>query len=297
MAAPPVKSFDAASSPNALRSTLPAVPTAALSAAMQAAEAVVARVVNTTRVAMPAPLAGRKRRANVVEPEWVVQAKVSKYSTAPAGRKEKVPTKPTVPDSGSADLQATVVKQHLPADIKMRKIAKPSRVSLSLRALAGKAARAAPIASSVCVPCTREQDMEIYGADIVRGWEYKAPSTVSSSSAASSPVADINPSVAETERDWNDIDAEDSDDPPMVSEYISDIIKYLRKRELVTMPKLTYMDRQKEVTWRMRRELVDWMVQLHYQLRLLPEALFLAVNILDRYLSKCQVSPSKLELV
>ncbi|KAJ2103827.1 G2/mitotic-specific cyclin [Coemansia sp. S100] len=297
MAAPPVKSFDAASSPNALRSTLPAVPTAALSAAMQTAEAVVARVVDTTNVVMPAPLAGRKRRANVVEPERVVQAKVSKYSTAPAGPKEKVPTKPTVPDSGSADSQATTVEQRLPADIKMRKIAKPSHVSSSLRALAGKAAKAAPIASFMSVPCTREQDMEIYGADIVRGWEYKAPSTVSSSSAASSPVADINPSVAETERDWNDIDAEDSDDPPMVSEYISDIIKYLRKRELVTMPKLTYMDRQKEVTWRMRRELVDWMVQIHYQLRLLPEALFLAVNILDRYLSKCQVSPSKLELV
>ncbi|KAJ2033726.1 hypothetical protein H4S04_009263, partial [Coemansia sp. S16] len=71
LAALPGKSFDAASSLNALRGSLPAVPTAALSAAMQAAEAVVARVVNTTRVAMPAPLAGRKRRANVVEPERV----------------------------------------------------------------------------------------------------------------------------------------------------------------------------------------------------------------------------------
>ncbi|KAJ2040486.1 G2/mitotic-specific cyclin [Coemansia sp. RSA 2337] len=297
VAAPPVKSFDAASSPNALRSSLPAIPTAALSAAMQAVEAVIARVVNTTRVVMPAPLAGRKRHANVVEPERVVQTKVSKYSTAPAGRKEKVPAKPTVPDSGSADSQATVVKQHLPADIKMRKIAKPSRVSSSLRALAGKAAKAAPIASSISVPCTREVDMEIYGADIVHGWEYKAPSTVSSPSAASSSVAEFRLDVAESLRDWDNIDAEDSDDPQMVSEYISDIIKYLRKRELVTMPKPTYMDRQREVTWRMRRELVDWMAQIHYELRLLPEALFLAVNILDRYLSKCLVSPSKLELI
>ncbi|KAJ2254157.1 G2/mitotic-specific cyclin [Coemansia sp. RSA 455] len=302
MAAPPVKSFDAASSLNAQRNSLASVPTAALPAACIAAEAVVARAVGNSRVAMPAPLAGRKRRTNVVEPERVVQAKVSKYSTAPAGRKEKVPAKPTVPDSGSADSQATAVEQHLPADTKVRKIAKPSRVSSSLRVLAGKATKAAPIASSVCVPCTREQDLEIYGADIVRGWEYKAPPTesssyVASSSVAAAPAADFIPSVAETERDWDDIDAEDSDDLPMVSEYISDIIEYLRKRELGTMPKSNYMDRQKEVTWRMRRELVNWMVQIHYQLRLLPEALFLAVNILDRYLSKCQVSPSKLELI
>ncbi|KAJ2068522.1 G2/mitotic-specific cyclin [Coemansia sp. S155-1] len=265
MAAPPVKSFDAASSLNALRSTLPAVPTAALSAAMQAAEAVVARVVGSTEVVKPAPLAGQKRRANVIEPERVVQAKVSKYSTAPAGRKEEVTAKPTVPDSDSADSQATVVEQDPPADIKMRKIAKPSRAYSSLRTLAGQAA--------------------------------EAPPTVSSSSVASSSVAEFKLDVAESLRDWDDIDAEDSDDPLMVSEYISDIIEYLRKRELVTMPKPTYMGKQKDLTWEMRRVLVNWMVQIHYQLRMLPETLFLAVNILDRFLSKRQVAVRKFQLV
>ncbi|KAJ1917544.1 G2/mitotic-specific cyclin [Coemansia sp. S17] len=214
--------------PHVVRSSLHSVSTAALSAAMQAAEAVVARVVGTAEVVMPAPLAGLKRRATVVEPERVVQARVSKYSTAPAGRKEEdALAKPTaaVPDSAydSADSQATVVEQDLSADIKMRKIAKPSRAYSSLRTLAGQPA--------------------------------EAPPAVSSSSVASSSVADPKLDVAETKPDWDDIDAEDSDDPQMVSEYISDIIEYLRKRELVTMPNPAYMTMQKKLTWDMRREL------------------------------------------
>ncbi|KAJ2255818.1 G2/mitotic-specific cyclin [Coemansia sp. RSA 455] len=233
-------------------------------------EAVVARVVGTAEVVKPAPLAGLKRRATVVEPERVVQARVSKYSTAPAGRKEEdALTKPTatVPDSAydSADSQATVVEQDLPADIKMRKIAKPSRAYSSLRTLAGQPA--------------------------------EAPPTVSSSSVASSSVAEFKLDVAESLRDWDDIDAEDSDDPLMVSEYISDIIEYLRKRELVTMPNPAYMAKQKELTWDMRRELVNWIVEIHYQLRLLPETLFLAVNILDRFLCKRSIPARRLQLI
>ncbi|KAJ2080811.1 G2/mitotic-specific cyclin [Coemansia sp. S100] len=256
--------------PHVVRSSLHYVETAALSAAMQAAEAVVARVVGTAEVVKPAPLAGLKRRATVVEPERVVQARVSKYSTAPAGRREEdALTKPTaaVPDSAydSADSQATVVEQDLPAEIKMCKIAKPSRAYSSLRTLAGQAA--------------------------------EAPPTVSSSSVASSSVAEFKLDVAQSLRDWDDIDAEDSDDPQMVSEYISDIIEYLRERELVTMPNPAYMGKQKDLTWDMRRELVNWIVEIHYQLRLLPETLFLAVNILDRFLCKRNVPARRLQLI
>ncbi|KAJ2075868.1 G2/mitotic-specific cyclin [Coemansia sp. S155-1] len=256
--------------PHVVRSSLHFISTAALSAAMQAAEAVVARVVGTAEVVMPAPLAGLKRRATVVEPERAVLAKVSKYSTAPAGRREEdALTKPTaaVPDSAydSADSQATVVEQDLPAEIKMCKIAKPSRAYSSLRTLAGQAA--------------------------------EAPPTVSSSSVASSSVAEFKLDVAQSLRDWDDIDAEDSDDPQMVSEYISDIIEYLRERELVTMPNPAYMGKQKDLTWDMRRELVNWIVEIHYQLRLLPETLFLAVNILDRFLCKRNVPVRWFQLI
>ncbi|KAJ1960910.1 G2/mitotic-specific cyclin [Dipsacomyces acuminosporus] len=108
---------------------------------------------------------------------------------------------------------------------------------------------------------------------------------------------DIEVARPEPACDWDNIDADDADDPLMVSEYISDIIDYLRKLEQKTMPDETYMGKQVELSWEMRRVLVNWLIQIHYQLRMLPETLFLAVNLVDRFLSKRQVSVSKLQLV
>jgi len=47
----------------------------------------------------------------------------------------------------------------------------------------------------------------------------------------------------------------------------------------------------------MRTTLVDWIVDVHGKLGLLPETLFLAVNVIDRFLSLKPVSVSKLQLV
>jgi transcription initiation factor TFIIIB Brf1 subunit/transcription initiation factor TFIIB len=63
------------------------------------------------------------------------------------------------------------------------------------------------------------------------------------------------------------------------------------------MPNPRYMDNQKELAWKMRGILMDWLIQIHSRFRLLPETLFLAVNIVDRFLSSRIVSLSKLQLV
>lgn len=42
--------------------------------------------------------------------------------------------------------------------------------------------------------------------------------------------------------------------------------------------------------------MVNWLVSVHQNFNLTPSALFLAVNIFDRYLSKCQVSRLELQL-
>lgn len=47
----------------------------------------------------------------------------------------------------------------------------------------------------------------------------------------------------------------------------------------------------------MRGILTDWLVQVHVRFRLLPETLFLCVNIIDRFLSARVVSLAKLQLV
>ena len=47
----------------------------------------------------------------------------------------------------------------------------------------------------------------------------------------------------------------------------------------------------------MRGILIDWLVEVHMKFRLLPETLYLCINILDRYLNKEKVPRRKLQLV
>ncbi|KAF8480251.1 cyclin-like protein [Russula ochroleuca] len=97
--------------------------------------------------------------------------------------------------------------------------------------------------------------------------------------------------------DWEDLDAEDADDPMMVSEYVTEIFDYLKVVEQTTLPNPNYMDNQKDLAWKMRGILTDWLIQVHTRFRLLPETLYLAVNIIDRFLSARVVSLAKLQLV
>jgi hypothetical protein len=57
------------------------------------------------------------------------------------------------------------------------------------------------------------------------------------------------------------------------------------------------MDNQTEINWSLCPDLIDWVVQVHGQLALLPEVLFLAVNYIDRFLTHKIVSICKLQLV
>ena len=63
------------------------------------------------------------------------------------------------------------------------------------------------------------------------------------------------------------------------------------------MPNPNYMEMQKDLAWKMRGILTDWLIQVHSRFRLLPETLFLCVNIIDRFLSQRVVSLAKLQLV
>ncbi|OZJ02648.1 hypothetical protein BZG36_04404, partial [Bifiguratus adelaidae] len=85
---------------------------------------------------------------------------------------------------------------------------------------------------------------------------------------------------------WPDLDAADYNDPTMASEYVEDIFDYLRELETVTMANPNYMAKQKYLAWKMRGVLVDWLIEVHSRFRMLPETLFLAVNLIDRFLSQ-----------
>lgn len=94
-----------------------------------------------------------------------------------------------------------------------------------------------------------------------------------------------------------DLDAEDFDDPLMVAEYVVEIFDYLKDLENSTMPNPDYMDHQDNLEWHLRGVLVDWLIEVHTRFSLLPETMFLAVNIIDRFLSTRVVELDRLQLV
>ncbi|ODV64717.1 A/B/D/E cyclin [Hyphopichia burtonii NRRL Y-1933] len=97
--------------------------------------------------------------------------------------------------------------------------------------------------------------------------------------------------------EWQDLDEEDFDDPLMVSEYVNDIFPYLNELEYKTLPDADYLYKQTQLKPRMRSILVDWLVEMHQRFRLLPETLFLAINIMDRFMSLEVVQIDKLQLL
>ncbi|BFZ64819.1 G2/mitotic-specific cyclin [Saitoella coloradoensis] len=135
----------------------------------------------------------------------------------------------------------------------------------------------------------------------------KERSTVSTKSATSAEpeVIEAPPTkkvkseapVEEEPAPWAELDADDAHDPLMVAEYVEDIFEYMKDLEQNTLPNPNYMSLQKELAWNMRGILVDWLIQVHTKFRLLPETLFLAVNIIDRFLSRRFVALTRLQLV
>lgn len=73
----------------------------------------------------------------------------------------------------------------------------------------------------------------------------------------------------------------------------------MRKSELqgAHLTDVTYMERQPEINTRMREILIDWLIDVHQRFKLVPETLFITVNIVDRYLAKRFVEREKLQLL
>lgn len=94
-----------------------------------------------------------------------------------------------------------------------------------------------------------------------------------------------------------DLDAEDHDDPLMAAEYANEIFEYLRDLEVNSIPNPQYMAHQDDLEWKTRGILVDWLVEVHTRFHLLPETLFLAISVIDRFLSEKVVQLDRLQLV
>ncbi|GJP29036.1 hypothetical protein CLOM_g38 [Closterium sp. NIES-68] len=94
-----------------------------------------------------------------------------------------------------------------------------------------------------------------------------------------------------------DVDAQDRGDPLAETTYVSDIYNNYKKMENEGMVSPTYMSAQVEVNSQNRGVVLDWVIQVHESYEMMPETLFLAVNIFDRYLATTHVPRKHIQLV
>ncbi|CAN0892275.1 CYCA1-1 [Linum grandiflorum] len=93
------------------------------------------------------------------------------------------------------------------------------------------------------------------------------------------------------------IDA-DVDDPQLCATNACDIYKHLRASETKKRPASDFMERtQKDINASMRAILIDWLVEVAEEYRLVPDTLYLTVNYIDRYLSGNVIDRQKLQLL
>merc|ERR1712243_353539 len=95
-----------------------------------------------------------------------------------------------------------------------------------------------------------------------------------------------------------DIDEDDGDNPQLCSEYAFDTYVYLKQLESRAFVPSNYLSGC-PANDKMRAVLIDWLIEVQIQFKLLQETLFLTVNTIDRFmaLDGKTVPRSKLQLV
>ncbi|KAF7007926.1 hypothetical protein CFC21_022808 [Triticum aestivum] len=92
--------------------------------------------------------------------------------------------------------------------------------------------------------------------------------------------------------------ADETGDPQLCAPYASDIYSYLRSMEAKRRPAADYIERvQVDVTPNMRGILVDWLVEVAEEYKLVSDTLYLTVSYIDRFLSANSLNRQKLQLL
>ncbi|TVU07617.1 hypothetical protein EJB05_40981 [Eragrostis curvula] len=106
------------------------------------------------------------------------------------------------------------------------------------------------------------------------------------SKTGDSPVVDIL-----------DID-KDTGNPQMCASYVVEIYSNLMASELMRRPSANYMDTiQRDITKGMRAILIDWLVEVSEEYKLVPDTLYLTVYLIDRFLSRNYMERQRLQLL
>ncbi|XP_074364547.1 G2/mitotic-specific cyclin-2-like [Apium graveolens] len=93
-----------------------------------------------------------------------------------------------------------------------------------------------------------------------------------------------------------DIDVADANNELAAVEYMEDMYKFYKLFENETKV-FDYIQSHPEINKKMRAILVDWLIEIHKKLDLMPENIYLTINIIDRYLATEIVGRKELQLL
>ncbi|EPS73971.1 hypothetical protein M569_00786 [Genlisea aurea] len=131
--------------------------------------------------------------------------------------------------------------------------------------------------------------------------EKKASAILSISENFDTPVSickrDVIASIIESGDKIADVD-DNLDDPQLCAAIACDIYRHLRASEAKKRPAANFMEKiQKDINASMRAILIDWLVEVAEEYRLVPDTLYLTVNYIDRYLSGNPMDRQRLQLL
>merc|ERR1712055_247352 len=96
----------------------------------------------------------------------------------------------------------------------------------------------------------------------------------------------------------SNIDEQDSENPQLCAEYAPAMYAYLRTVEQGLVIKKDFL-KGSSINGKMRGVLVDWLIEVHTQFKLLQETLYMTIYIIDKYLQAegLTIRRNKLQLV
>ena len=135
-----------------------------------------------------------------------------------------------------------------------------------------------------------QNDLNNKAKDNIRhSWE--CPSTTNSNS----PTMLYSPSIV-----LEKCQLEKLNDPQYVIEYSKEILTNLMLTENINKPSYdisSIISNDSQITENSRRILINWIISVHYRFELLPETLYLTINIIDRVISQKKILLSDFQLL
>lgn len=86
--------------------------------------------------------------------------------------------------------------------------------------------------------------------------------------------------------------------PQVLSEFSSDIYQTMLRDEVKNMVDPNYLQKvQTEIKDTSRAFLIEWIIDVHRKFRLTPECLYVAIYIIDQFMSKKKIQKNQLHLL